>query len=120
MKKFLIGLALVATALPLAACATPGQLQPATYANKTAADELSANTAELAYKSWRLAATTLVQAGVIKGPTAAHVAALDNKLYAGLVAVEEAYASTNATSIKDAVAAFNGSLSQAYVAIGGK
>lgn len=120
MKKFLLGLAIVVASFPLAACATPTTLQPATYANKTAADDFTANTSELAYKSWRLAATTLVQVGMIKGPTATRVAALDNKLYAALVIVENAYAAANATSIKAAVGAFNVSLAEAYAAIGGK
>jgi hypothetical protein len=118
MKKFIIGLCLLA--LPLGACTTPVSLQPATYANKTAGDEFTAVTAELAYKSWRLAATTGVQTGLIKGSTAAHVAALDNKLYAALTIVESAYASANATSIEAAVSNFNVILNESYGAIGGK
>jgi hypothetical protein len=120
MKKFLIGLAVVVAALPLAACVTDAIPQPAAYANTTVVDEQAAITAELAYKSWRLAATTGVQSGLIKGQTAAHVAALDNKLYATLTAVESAYAAGNAASIQAAVTAFNVSLNSAYAVIGGK
>lgn len=120
MKKFFIGLAVIAASFPLAACATPTSLQPATYANTTVVDEQFATTAELAYKSWRLAATTGVQSGLIKGQTARHVAALDNKLYAALTAVEAAYAAGNSAGLQAAVTSFNVSLNSAYAVIGGK
>lgn len=120
MRKILIGLAAIVVTLPLAACATPVTLQPATYANKTAVDDFTATTAELAYKSWRLAATTGVKTGLIKGQTARHVADIDNKLYSALVIVESAYEAGNATSIKQAVTSFNVVLNAAYAQIGGK
>lgn len=119
MKKLFLCLAVLS--LPLAAC-TPAvtSTAPATYANTTSADEFTATTAELAYKSWRIAATTLAQTGLIKGPTAGRVAKLDNQLYAALVIVEKAYAGANATSIGDAVGKFNSVLTSAYAEIGGK
>jgi PBP1b-binding outer membrane lipoprotein LpoB len=116
MKKILI----VIGALALAACSTIPSLQPATYANATVVDEQAATTAELAYKAWRLAATTGVQTGLIKGQTAAHVAQLDNQLYAALQAVESAYAAGNAVSIAQAVSSFNTALTVGYSAIGGR
>jgi hypothetical protein len=120
MKRLLIGLCLLA--VPLGACTTttPVSLQPATYTNQIVEDEQLATTAELAYKSWRLAATVAVQSGLIKGATAAHVAVIDNKLYAALGKVEHAYGAANATSIKAALSEFNVILNDSYTEIGGK
>ena len=116
MKKLLLCLG----AMSLCACATPVSLQPVTYADQTKIDEQFGVTAELAYKSWRLAVETGVSSGLIKGQVAAHVAQLDNQLYAALTAVEHAYAAGNSTEIKTAVANFNTALTVGYSAIGGK
>jgi hypothetical protein len=120
VKRLLLGLCLLA--LPLGACTTttPVSLQPATYTNQIVEDEQLATTAELAYKSWRLAATVAVESGLIKGPTAVRVAGIDNRLYAALTMVEHAYAAGNATSIKTALAEFNVTLNESYTVIGGK
>lgn len=116
VKQFTIALALCATSL--SGCAVVPA--PATLANSTKVDEQSINTLELAYKTWRLAAETGINAGYIKGKLATRVAALDNQLYATLTAAESAYAGGNAADYNSAVANFNTALTVGYSAIGGK
>ena len=126
MKRFFLiaacALSVSACALSVSACATvPGAgVQPSAYADQTKADEQSAQTAELAYKSWRVAVTAGAQAGLIKGQTATDIAAIDNKLYAALTIVESAYAGGNSTTIAGAVNQFNTALTQANALIGSK
>lgn len=119
MKRLILILA-----LPLAACAAnqsvPSSLQPSTYSDQTKVDEQSAQTAELAYKAWRLAIKTGVQGGIIKGQTAKDIADIDNKLYAALQTVESAYATANSASIQSAVSNFNALLTQANALVGSK
>jgi hypothetical protein len=121
MRRLLI-ICACALALPLTACdlATTGVAAPATYANTTKADEQGAVTAELAYKTWRLAVETGVNSGAIKGQLAGHVADLDNQLYSALQVVEKAYAAGNSGDIATAVGNFNTALTVGYSAIGGR
>lgn len=119
MKKLL--LIACALAVPLSACETIPSIpaSPSAVTNLTKADEQVALTAELAYKSWRLAVETGVNSGLIKGQLAGHVAQLDNQLYSALQAVESAYATGNASSLAAAVASFNTTLNVGYSAIHG-
>jgi hypothetical protein len=121
MKKLLLLLALL-FAVPLTACANLPTIptSPGQVADSTKLDEQTAVTAHLAYKSWRLAVETSVNAGLIKGQLAAHVAQLDNQLYSALQAVDAAYASGNATNYAAAVGAFNTAITVGYTAIGGR
>lgn len=117
MKKLLF----MICALALSACtAVPVSTAPATYANMTVVDEQAAVTAHLAYKAFRLAVETGINAGAIKGATATRVAALDNQIYAALQTVDAAYATGNAADIASAVGAFNTTLTVGYTAVGGR
>ncbi len=71
---------------------------PGAVADKTILDEQGALAAELAYKAARIALETGVDAGVIRGATAARIAALDAKAYAALRVVRRAYEAGNADS----------------------
>lgn len=116
MRKFLIAVALCSASLT--GCATVPT--PSSLAEQTKIDEQSINTLELAYKTWRLAVETGINAGQIKGQLAGRVAQLDNQLYQALVAAETAYKGANAASYDAAVANFNVALTSAYSAVGGK
>jgi len=119
MKKLLFAFMLL-FALPLSACATaPVPASPSAISNLTKVDEQAAVTAQLAYKSWRLAVETGVNAGLIKGQLAGHVAQLDNQLYSALQAVDAAYKAGNADNFATAVASFNTALNVGYSAIHG-
>jgi hypothetical protein len=118
--RFLLMLLCLFTALPLGACATIPSTSPAAYANTTKADEQAVVTAELAYKSWRLAVETGVSSGLIKGQLAGKVAGIDNQLYSALQAVERAYSAANSADLAAALGNFNTALTVGYSAIGGK
>lgn len=98
----LIPLALLC-ALP--ACTPFNTIPPApgAVANKTVLDEQGALAAELAYKAARVAIETGVDAGLIRGATAAKVATLDAKAYAALGVVRKAYEAGNAASYNAAI-----------------
>lgn len=108
--------------LPISGCSTLGAPPPtpATYAQLTTADEQVAVTAHQGYKAFRLAVETGVKAGFIKGAVATKVADLDNLLFTGLTAIDNAYAAGNATSFHDAVAHFNQFLTTANATLGSK
>ena len=95
--KRLIPLALLCA---LSACTPPATIPPApgAVADKTILDEQGALAAELAYKAVRIALETGVDVGVIRGATAARIAALDAKAYAALKVVRSAYEAGNADS----------------------
>ncbi|WP_257554156.1 hypothetical protein [Sphingobium sp. CFD-2] len=76
---------------------------PTTVANSTTLDEQGVLAAELAYKAARVAVETGVDAGLIKGPTAAKVAQLDRRAFAALGVVRKAYAAGNAASYASAL-----------------
>lgn len=118
MKKLLLLIALL-FAVPLTACASV-PTGPGTIANSTKLDEQAAVTAQLAYKSWRIAVETGINAGLIKGQLATKIAGLDNQLYSALQAVDAAYASGNASSYASAIGNFNTALTVGYTAIGGR
>ena len=96
MKRF-IALALLC-ALPACGPVNTIPAAPAAVADKTVLDEQGALAAELAYKAARVALETGVDAGVIRGATAARIAALDAKAYAALRIVRRAYEAGNAAS----------------------
>ena len=102
MKRFIPILLLCA----LSACVPVNSIPPApaAIADKTILDEQGALTAELAYKAARVALETGVDAGVIRGDTAARIAALDAKAYAALRIVRRAYEAGNAASYASALA----------------
>jgi hypothetical protein len=107
---------LLAACLALGAC-TPGQINsagsaadaagvpaPATYANRTAADEQALFAVEGFYKAARLAVETGVDAGLIKGATASRFADLDNRAYLALAVVRGAYRTGNSQTYHQALA----------------
>ena len=118
MGKSVIALALLCAVPLTSGCVTVPS--PAALANSTKVDEQSINTLELAYKTWRLAVETGINAGAIKGQLAAHTAQLDNQLYSALTAAETAYNGGNAKDYATAEADFNTALTVGYSAIGGK
>ena len=85
----LIPLALLC-ALPACAPINTIPPSPASVADKAVLDEQGALAAELAYKAARIAIETGVDAGFIRGATAARFAALDAKAYAALGVVRRA------------------------------
>lgn len=82
---------------------TAGATAPGTIADRTVLDEQLITGAELAYKAARLAVETLTDAGLIKGQTAARVAALDEQAFAALGVARAAYRAGNAESYRAAV-----------------
>lgn len=109
IKAAIVGISLAFSPIVLSAC-TPlldGVANPSTAANLTKRDEQAVNTAELAYKGFRLTVETGVNAGLIKGQLAGKLRELDNQLYSKLVLVETAYNAANATSLTAAIADFN-------------
>lgn len=125
MRKLL--LTLCALALPLGACvpaetapSTPSVTAPATYADKTKADEQAVVTAELSYKAFRTLVETGVKSGAIKDQTAGVFARIDNQLYTALQAVEAAYAAGNSENLTAAIARFNYVLDLGNKTLGGR
>ena len=110
---------LIALCLPLAlmACGGVGETinslsaSPAAVADSTTLDEQGALAAELAYKAARVAIETGVDAGFIKGATAAKVAKLDQRAFTALGVVRKAYAAGNATSYASALTAARSAIS---------
>lgn len=116
---------LLAACLALGACTTGQALNsagsvadasglpaPATYANRTAADEQALFAVEGFYKAARLAVETGVDAGLIKSATASRFADLDNRAYLALAVVRGAYRTGNSDTYLKA-------LSEAQIAIQG-
>lgn len=93
----LIPLALLC-ALPACAPINTIPPSPGAVADQTVLDEQGALAAELAYKAARIAIETGVDAGLIRGATAARIAVLDAKAYAALGVVRQAYEAGNAPS----------------------
>ena len=77
---------------------------PAVVATKTVLDEQGALAAELAYNAAPIAAETGVDAGLIRGATAAKIATLDVKAFAALKIVHQAYSAKNAAGYTTAIA----------------
>jgi hypothetical protein len=121
MRKLLLAVCLFA--LPVAACSTleTGTVPaPGTYTNKTVLDEKIAITAHNAYKAWRLAVETGINAGYIKGQLAVRIANVDNQLYSALTVVDQAYATGNAASYAEAIDKFNAALNDGRAIFGSK
>lgn len=123
MKRLLIAL----VALTLAACGTTSGLNdlittppaPATYANRTAADEQAAVAVENGYKAFRLAIELGVDSGVIKGARATMVAKADQCAYNALLIFREAYRTANSTNLLAAGRSANIAIAQAIAAVKG-
>lgn len=99
---------IAAAALALAGCgavAAPitSMPAPATVADKTALDEKPARVLERAYKAVRGAAEAGVDAGAIRGTTAARVARADNEAFSWLGVVRSAYDAGNAATYTEAI-----------------
>lgn len=71
---------------------------PVAVAQTTKLDEQVALSVELAYKGARLAVSTGIKAGLIKGALAGRIAAADDTAYKAVVAVRAAYDAGNAAS----------------------
>ena len=122
-KIFIIG-----AALALSACSATGTLgqsvsniptSPSAIADKTVLDEQIGIGAEQAYKVWRVAIETGVDAKLIKGRTAIELAQWDNQLYSVLGQIRLAYAAGNAASYNAAFARFNTVLGNAQAELKG-
>lgn len=84
---------------------------PSVAADKATLDEQGVLAAELAYKAARFAIETGVDAGLIKGVSAGHLAKLDQRAFAALGVVRKAYAAGNAVSYASAIAAARAAIS---------
>jgi len=82
-----------------------GAPAPSSVANKTILDEQAALGVELAYKAARLSMETAVDAGLLKGSSAAKAAVIDNRAFLAVATVRQAYRAGNATSYKEALEA---------------
>lgn len=110
---------LIALCLPLALMACGGvtsainsiPASPAAVADSSTLDEQGALAAELAYKAARVAVETGVDAGLIRGATAAKVAKLDRQAFAALGLVRKAYDAGNAASYTSALTAARAAIS---------
>lgn len=71
---------------------------PVAVAQTTKLDEQVALSVELAYKGARLAVSTGIKAGLIKGPLAGRIAAADDAAYKAVLTVRAAYDAGNAAS----------------------
>lgn len=98
MKRSVFLLATMVACAPLAACDFGTIQSPGSVANRTVLDEQIAVSVELAYKAARVAVETGVDAGLIKGATAAKVALADNRAFAAVQFVRTAYRAGNAAS----------------------
>lgn len=112
-------------ALALSACgaATPPTagvpIAPVGIANRTAADEQVALGVEQGYKALRLALELGVDAGVIKGAHATRAALADQRAYAAVLTVRQAYRTANASSFVAAARSANATLASAIVTVKG-
>lgn len=76
---------------------------PVAVADATTLDEQAALAVELAYQAARTAAEVAVDAGVLKGATAARFADLDRQAFLAVAVVRQAYRTGNATSYASAL-----------------
>jgi hypothetical protein len=120
MRRYL-GVCLALACAPLlAACpATTDIPAPNTVADATVLDERAAIGVELAYRGWRIAVETAVEAGIIRGERAAAFAETDRRLYAAVRAARAAYGAGNAADYAAAVDQANAAIAQALAAIRG-
>lgn len=111
MKKIILAVALLAAPVTLTGCAS-FLASPASVANQTKLDEQAAIGVNLAYKSFRLAVETAVEANIVVpgSPLALKIADLDNRAFSAVQAVDAAYKAGNSNDYATAVA-------RAYVAI---
>ncbi len=76
---------------------------PAAVCDRSTMDESGGQLVELGYRLFRTAGELAVDAGRVKGAAATKVRALDDQLFAATQAVQNAYATCNATSYADAI-----------------
>lgn len=80
-------------------------------------DEKAGTAVELGYKLFRTAGELAVDLGRVKGATATRIRALDNQLFAATQAVQNAYATCNASSYAAALTKANDALAAANAAL---
>lgn len=99
---------------------TVGVAPPSTVADRTILDEKVGISVELAYKAWRVALETALDAKLVPASKAAQLAALDKKAYDATLIVQGAYATGNATSYRAAADEAIATLRQALALLRGK
>lgn len=120
MNKILLAL----SALSLCSCNTLSALSqlpasPAAVCDRTLLDEQAGTGVELGYKAWRVGMELAVDSGKLHGAAATKIAAIDNQLFAGTVAVQTAYKACNAASYKQAISSAQATLVAATKALKG-
>lgn len=129
MRKLILIAAALAFALP--ACSAAGiadagaavvglPASPAAVCDRSTLDEQAGTAVELGYKLFRTGTELGVDLGVIKGQRATYFANLDNQIFTGTQAVQQAYAACNAASYKAAIANANALLKTAQAALAAK
>jgi hypothetical protein len=120
MKKLIFALS---AAFALTACdlAPPNPIPtPASFAQRTAADEQVAVGIELGYKAFRMAAELGVDSGAIKGARAAQIAAVDKRAYAAVLTARKAYQTANAGDYITAARQANETIAAAVATVGSR
>ncbi len=111
---------IIASALALSACTpTLVPVSPSAVADTTKRDEQAVLSADLAYKGFRLAVETGVEAGVIKGQRALQISNLDRQLFSAYTLIDRAYSAGNAESLAQAIVSFNNIYRDALVTVKG-
>lgn len=129
MRKILLIAACLA--LPLTSCSAASLADagaavvglpsaPVAVCDRSTMDEQAGTAVELGYKLFRTGVELAVDLGTIKGQRATYFANLDNQLFAGTTAVQQAYATCNAASYKAALAHANNLLKTAQAALAAK
>lgn len=93
---------------------------PAAVCDRSTMDEQAGTAVELGYKLFRTGVELATDLGSIKGQRAVYFANLDNQLFAGTQAVQQAYAACNAASYKAALDHANSLLKTAQAALAAK
>lgn len=114
MKKLLI-LAALCFATPLASCAT---VDAPPTAENTIVDEQAAIAVNVAYKAFRLAVETGINAGVVKGSLAGRLAEADQRIFNAVQAVDVAYRAAQLTPSIANVALYRARVTEAINLIG--
>lgn len=90
---------------------------PAAVCDRSTLDEQAGTAVELGYKLFRTGVELATDMGTIKGQRAVYFANLDNQIFTGTQAVQQAYATCNAASYKSALAHANDLLKTAQAAL---
>ncbi len=114
---------IIAAALALSACGVteaPTIIPaPVELANRTTADEQIAVGIEQGYKAFRLAIELGVDTGVIKGDRAVRAAAADQRAYAAVLTVRQAYRTANEGGFIAAARSANATIAAAIATVKG-